>query len=164
MPGVTAPLHVELQPLAGLLGSWVGEGEGSYPTIESFHYREEVVFGHVGKPFLTYRQSTTNLATGQPAHAEVGYLRAVGGGRVELVLAHPTGVAELAEGATELLDDGVRLHLRSTGVNHTTTAKEVTRTERRIEVIGDVLHYDLAMAAVGQGHQQHLSGELHRQA
>jgi len=164
VPGVDVPLHAELQPLAGLLGTWVGEGEGGYPTIEPFRYREEVVFGHIGKPYLTYRQATVNLGTGEPAHAEVGYLRAVGGGRVELVLAHPSGIAELAEGTTEELDGGIRLHLRSTGVTHTTTAKDVTRLERRIEVIGDVLHYELAMAAVEQGHQHHLSGELHRQS
>lgn len=156
------PLHDELKPLAGLLGTWVGEGEGEYPTITSFRYREEVVLGHVGKPFLTYRQSTVNLATGAPAHSEVGYLRAVGDARVELVLAHPTGVAELAEGTIETLDDGVRLHLRSTGVSHTTTAKDVRRIERRIEVTEDVLRYDVAMAAVGQPHQRHLTGELRR--
>lgn len=156
------PLHAELKPLADLVGTWVGEGEGEYPTITSFRYREEVVFGHVGKPFLTYRQSTVNQGTGEPAHSEVGYLRAVGDGRVELVLAHPTGVAELAEGTIEVLDEGVRLHLRSTGVSHTTTAKEVRRIERRIEVAGPVLRYDVAMAAVGHPHQRHLTGELHR--
>jgi hypothetical protein len=159
---VEIPLHDEIRPLAGLLGTWVGEGEGEYPTIDPFRYREEVVFGHVGKPFLTYRQATTNLTTGEPLHAETGYLRAPGAGHVELVLAHPSGIAELAEGTIEPLDDGVRLHLRSTGVSHTTTAKEVTRVERRIEVSGGVLRYDLAMAAVGQGHQRHLSGELRR--
>jgi X-X-X-Leu-X-X-Gly heptad repeat protein len=164
VPWVELPLHVDLQPLSGLLGTWVGKGEGDYPTIEPFRYREEVEFGHVGKPYLTYRQATVNLATGQPAHAEVGYLRAVGEGRVELVLAHPSGITELAEGTTELHDGSVRLHLRSTGVNRTTTAKEVTRVERRFELAGDVLRYDLAMAAMGQGHQQHLSAELRRQA
>jgi hypothetical protein len=159
---VEIPLHDQIRPLAGLLGTWVGEGEGEYPTIEPFHYREDVVFGHVGKPFLTYRQATINRDTGEPLHAEVGYLRAPGGGRVELVLAHPSGIAELSEGTIETLDDGVRLHLRSTGVSHTTTAKEVTRVERRFELAGDVLRYDLAMAAVGQGHQRHLTGELRR--
>jgi len=134
-----------------------------YPTIEPFRYREEVEFGHIGKPYLTYEQATVNLDLGQPAHAEVGYLRAVGEGRAELVLAHPSGIAELAEGSVELVDDGFRLHLRSTGVVHTTTAKDVTRVERRIEVTGGVFRYDLAMAAVGQGHQHHLSGELHRE-
>jgi hypothetical protein len=164
-------LHPDVVPLAGLLGTWVGEGAGKYPTIESFRYREEVTFGHVGKPFLAYRQATVNLATGLPAHAEVGYLRAVGDGGVELVLAHPTGVAELEEGALEIVqperggNEGpvLRLHLRSTSVAGTTTAKAVTSLERSIELAGDVLRYTLAMGAVGQPHQHHLRADLRRQ-
>lgn len=162
-------LHPDVVPLVSLLGTWVGEGAGEYPTIESFRYREEVTFAHVGKPFLAYRQATVNLATSLPAHAESGYLRAVGDRRVELVLAHPTGVVELEEGTFELVYNdqgrahGLKLDLRSTSVAGTTTAKEVTSLERRIEVTGDVLRYTLAMAAVGQPHQHHLQAELHRQ-
>jgi hypothetical protein len=157
-------LHPDVVGLACLPGTWSGEGEGVYPTVEPFRYRETIVFGHVGKPFLSYRQATINLATGLPSHAEVGYLRGVGDGRVELVLAHPTGVAELAEGTVEPADDGITLQLRSTSVAGTATAKEVLRLERRIEVAGDILGYDLAMAAVGQEHQHHLTAELHREA
>lgn len=159
--------HPDVEPLAALLGTWAGEGEGKYPTIEPFRYREEVVFGHVGKPFLTYRQATVHLGTGLPAHAETGYLRTVGGGRVELVLAHPTGIAEVAGGAVETSEgsDGrsrLDLRLMSIRVAATPTAKDVTSIERRIEVVGDVLRYDLAMGAVGQPHQHHLAAELHR--
>ncbi|HEX6568313.1 MAG TPA: FABP family protein [Acidimicrobiales bacterium] len=155
-------VHPDLGPLARLLGTWAGEGEGRYPTIEPFRYREEAVFSHVGKPFVAYRQSTTNLATEQPAHAEAGYLRAVAPGRVELVLVHPTGIVELAAG--DVLDepDGVALHLASTTVLRTPTAKEVTKVERRISVSGDTLRYQVAMAAVGMPLQHHLSAELHR--
>lgn len=161
-------MHPDVEPLAALLGTWSGEGEGKYPTIEPFRYREEVVFGHVGKPFLTYRQATVNLATGLPAHAEAGYLRAVGGDRVELVLAHPTGIAEVAEGTIEAGGGGdgrshLDLRLMSLHVVATPTAKDVTSIERHIEVVGDVLRYDLAMGAVGQPHQHHLAAELHRQ-
>ncbi len=155
-------MHPDVAVLACLVGQWVGEGRGEYPTVESFRYREEVTVGHVGKPFLAYRQATVNLGTGLPAHAEVGFLRAGGGGRVELVLAHPTGVAEVEEGSVETLPGGLHLHLRSTGVAGTATAKEVLSLERRIEVVGDLLRYDLAMGAVGQPHQHHLSAELHR--
>src|SRR5690606_12588244 len=88
---VDAAPHPDLGPLARLIGTWSGEGEGHYPTIEPFRYREQVEFTHAGKPFLAYRQSTVDLGTTLPAHAEAGYLRAVGRGRVELVLAHPTG-------------------------------------------------------------------------
>lgn len=161
-------MHPDVEPLAELLGTWVGEGEGKYPTIEPFRYREEVVFGQVGKPFLSYRQATVHLGTGLPAHAEAGYLRALGNNRVELVLAHPTGIAEVAEGTFEASDGGdgrsrLDLRLMSIGVTTTPTAKDVTSIERHIEVVGDVLRYDLAMGAVGQPHQHHLAAELHRQ-
>jgi hypothetical protein len=159
---VDVAVHPDLGLLAGLIGAWAGEGEGRYPTIEPFRYREEVVFGHVGKPFLAYRQATVNLATGQPAHAESGYLRAAGPGRVELVLAHPTGIVEMSEGEVLGQPDGLTLHLLTTAVLRTATAKEVTSIERRISVIGDTLRYQVSMAAVGRPHQHHLAAELHR--
>lgn len=155
-------MHPDLGALGGLIGAWAGEGEGRYPTIEPFRYREEIVFGHVGKPFVAYRQATVNLATGLPAHAEAGYLRAVGPGRVELVLAHPTGIVEVSQGEVLEQPDGLTVHLVSTSVPRTATAKEVTSVERRISVVGDTLRYQVSMAAVGQPHQHHLAAELHR--
>ena len=115
------PLHSELQPLAGLLGTWRGEGAGRYPTISPFRYGEEVRFWHVGKPFLAYAQRTWSLDDGRPLHAESGYWRAKPGGEVELVLAHPTGIVEVQEGRL----DGTRIELRSTTMAGTATAKQV---------------------------------------
>jgi len=158
---VDAAPHPDLGPLARLIGTWSGEGEGHYPTIEPFRYRERVEFTHAGKPFLAYRQTTVDLRTTLPAHAEAGYLRAVGRGRVELVLAHPTGLVEVAEGTVEERPDGLELRLRS-AVHRTPTAKEVTAVERHVRVGGEVLRYDVAMAAVGQPLQHHLAAELRR--
>jgi hypothetical protein len=159
---VGQPLHPDVEPLACLLGTWRGEGAGSYPTIEQFRYSEEVTFAHVGKPFLAYRQATVNLGTGLPAHAEAGYWRPAGPGRVELVMAHPTGIVEIEEGTVEPQGDGTELHLRSTAVAGSSTAKSVVTLERRFRVAGDTLRYELAMGAVGQPHQHHLRAELRR--
>jgi hypothetical protein len=151
-------LHPACEPFAVLLGTWSGQGAGEYPTIEDFEYFEEVSFGHVGKPFLAYTQRTRHAHTGLPLHSEAGYLRPTGDGEVELVLAQPSGILEVDLGSF----DGRRLELRSVEVVRSPTAKEVTEVWRDIEVDGDVLTYEVHMAAVGQPCLLHLRAELHR--
>ena len=157
-----AELHPSIAILAPLLGSWVGRGSGEYPTIAPFTYTEEVSIGHTGKPFLTYSQRTRS-EDGQPLHAETGYIRMPSPGIVELVIAHPTGVAEVDEGSVAVTPAGLVLDVQSTTVTSTTSAKEVAALSRLIRVGADQLSYTLQMAAVGLPMQHHLSATLHRQ-
>ena len=160
MADASPPLHPDIAPLAFLLGTWRGAGKGDYPTIEDFEYGEEVRFWHVGKPFLAYAQRTWDPKERRPLHAETGYWRLPGGGdRVELVLAHPSGVVEIEEGSLA----GTRIELKTTTVATTTAAKSVSALRRLLHVDGDELRYELDMAAVGVPMTHHLQASLRRE-
>jgi len=139
---MSVALHPDLTELAFLLGTWRGEGEGEWPGAEPFTYGEELSFEHVGDAFLLYAQRSWSLEDEEPIHLERGFIRPAGTGRVELVLAHPIGVAEVAEG---VVGDGM-LEVASTSVSLTGTGSGVTDLRRRLEVDGDVLSYELHMA------------------
>ncbi len=158
----TPTLHPDLAPIAGLLGTWEGDGAGEYPTIDPFTYTERVTFGHGGKPFLAYSQRTQATDDHRPLHVETGYWRAVAIDRVELVLAHPTGITELAEGSIRRDGDVVVIDVASTFVGLSSTAKSVTAVERTFRLDGDVLDYTVRMGAVGQPLQHHLAASLRR--
>jgi hypothetical protein len=156
-------LHPDLEVLAPLLGTWTGQGEGKYPTIQPFEYLEEVVFAHVGKPFLAYTQKTKAVADGRPLHAETGYLRVPQPGHVELVLAHPNGITEIEVGNYSVTGDRIDVELSTTAIGLTPTAKEVTALGRSLRVDGDELSYSVRMGAMGQPLQDHLAAVLRRQ-
>lgn len=155
------PLHPLLEPLAGLLGTWTGSGHGVYPTIEPFDYTETTTFTHAGKPFLTYVQRTRDAGSDAPLHTETGYWRAVGDDRIELVISHAFGTTEICEGTfSSDADRGLVIHVVSTSVVGTSTAKEVNAVERDLSVAGGRMHYELRMAAVGVPMEHHLAADL----
>jgi hypothetical protein len=150
--------HPLLQPVAFLIGTWTGEGKGEYPSIEPFSYGEEVRFWHVGRPWLGYSQRTWNLDNNAPMHSEMGYWRPQEDGSIEVVLAHAFGIVEVQEGTVT----GTRVELKSKDLVSTSTAKEVSGLARTIEVDGDRLTYEVAMAYGEHPLQSHLTAELRR--
>src|SRR5262249_8466715 len=129
----TVAVPDEVAALGAFVGTWIGAGEGFYPTIADFGYTEEIELRPVpGKPLLAYRSSTRARDDGRALHSESGFLRLVGDGLVELVLAHGSGVVEVDEGVV----DGDELVLTSPQVTRTSTAKLVEAVERRYRIDG----------------------------
>jgi len=149
---------VEPHPFEALAGLWRGGGSGEYPTIEDFTYTEELTVLPVpGRPLAHWRSTTKDGPTGEPRHAESGFLRTTDAG-VELVLAHGFGVTEVATGSW----DGRVLVLRSTGLLGSPSAKRVDEVHRHVELDGEGLRYALAMSAVGVPLTHHLAAALQR--
>jgi hypothetical protein len=144
------------------IGTWRGEGDGSYATIEPFHYVEELVLARVpGRPVVAWSSRARDSA-GLPRHAESGFLRFVEDG-VELVLAHNFGSVEVAVG--ELGGAGLgggRLDLDTHAMARTPSAKVIDRIRRAYTLDGDILAYEIAMAAVGVPLTHHLRASLTR--
>lgn len=155
---ITLELDPAVRALAFLVGTWRGEGAGDYPTIRPFRYREEIRFWHTGKPFLIYTQRTNAADDGRPLHTEMGYLRGVGDGRVEFVVAQHIGFAEISVGSVR----GNRLELKSLHLGRTPTAKAVTAVERDIWLEGDALRYELRMAMETVPLTRHLQASFQR--
>jgi THAP4-like, heme-binding beta-barrel domain len=151
--------HPDVEPLAFLLGTWRGGGVGGYPTMEPFRYGEEMTFEHVGDPFLLYAQRSW-ADDGAPLHLERGFLRPGGSGRVELTLAHPLGLTEVAEGELE----GTDLRLASRSVGRTATGSPVAAVRRRYRARGDELTYELDLELDAVPMTRHLQATLRRVA
>ncbi|MFP4148235.1 MAG: FABP family protein [Nitriliruptoraceae bacterium] len=159
-PELPEPLEV-LRPLIGVFS---GEGEGDFPTVAPFRYHEEVSFLPRG-PLLTYAQHTADPGSGNPMHAETGFLRRAGEDGLELLLAHTFGLTELQEGRLEVAPEpgvALRLTLQSTNIGVAGTAKRVDAVRRELTVSGDQLRSELWMSYAGVSDTQHLWSVLER--
>ena len=72
-------LHPNLHKFAWLLGTWEGGGDGDYPTIEPFKFRQQVIFQQDGRPFMHY-MATAEVVDDEgnkvrDAAQETGFLR-----------------------------------------------------------------------------------------
>lgn len=169
-----APLPSELPaavlPLSWLLGTWVGVGLGSYPTIEDFRFGQEVTFTNDGRPFLTYQSKSWILDEEgnrlRPGATEMGFWRPGPDNQVEVMLVHSTGHLETYHGKVEVtaIEDakitGARLELRTDIVARSQSAKDYDGGIRLYGLIEGDLGWAFDMAAVGQPMTSHLSARL----
>lgn len=164
MPPFEIPdnLHPDCAPVAWLLGTWRGNGHGDYPGIEKFQFTQELVFAHDGRPFFHYFSRTWVIDDNgdkiRDGALETGFLRARPGRKLELLLAHPTGFAEVWYGEAE----DARFELVTDAVVRTESAKEVNGGKRLYGYVEGDLLYAYDMAAMGHPLQPHLWARLQR--
>ena len=155
-------LHPDCVPIAWLLGSWRGNGHGDYPTVDRFRFGQECLFTHDGRPFFHYFSRSWIVddegRTLRDAALETGFLRARPGGRLELVLTHSSGYAEVWYGEAET----ARFEIATDAIARTETAKELSAGRRLYGYVDGDLLYAYDMAAMGQAMQPHLWARLQR--
>lgn len=156
-------LHPDCAPVAWLLGTWRGNGHGDYPTIEKFQFGQELIFAHDGRPFFHYFSRAWILDEEgnkvRESALETGFLRCRPERKLEFVLTHATGFAEIWYGEA----GDARFELSTDLVARTESAKEVTAGTRLYGYVEGDLLYAYDMAAVGQPLQPHLWARLERQ-
>lgn len=159
---IPSDLHADLMPLAFLLGHWQGNGHGDYPTIEKFAFGQEIAFTHDGRPFLHYFSRTWLVdaegAEVRPLALETGFFRPRPEGGLEVVLTHPTGVAEIYYGSI----NGAKIEIATDAVARTESAKEYAGGHRLYGLVEGDLLWTFDMAAVGQPVQSHIWARLQR--
>ncbi len=90
--------------------------------------------------------------------SESGYWRPQPEGGLEVLLAHPSGIAEIYVGEAV----GAKVELRTDVVARTQTAKAYTAGHRLYGLVEGDLLWAFDMAAVGKAIQPHLSARLKR--
>lgn len=156
-------IHPSCLSLLPLIGVWRGEGQGDYPTIDGFHYGQEITFFHDGRPFVGMTTRSWILDSNgdfvRPAARELAWWRPGEGDAFEVVMAHQSGIVEVYAGNART---ATSWELTSDVVARTDTAKDVTANHRLYGIVEGDLMYAVDMAAQGQPLQPHLSARLKR--
>jgi hypothetical protein len=147
-----------MESLAFLIGTWRGSGHEQYPTVDDADYEEELRFTNAGEAFVTYVQRAWAAFDGTTLHAESGFWRLAESGTLEVCLGHPLGVVEVSEGTV----NGTSIVLRSRTIARAATGEPVAGVERRYEIDGDTMRYEIAMALDHVPLTHHLSATLRR--
>ncbi|WET79360.1 FABP family protein [Amycolatopsis sp. QT-25] len=153
--------------LLPLVGVWRGEGEVDYPTIDGpYRFGMQLTIAHDGRPFLTHEARAWLLDEDgkviRPAARESGFWRPQADDTIELLLTHNTGIIELFYGKPRGKASVPAWELGTDAVVRTSTAKDVTASQRLYGIVNGELGYVEERAMMGQELQPHTSALLRR--
>lgn len=173
-------LAPEVYPLAWLVGTWRGDGLLAYPGVEESAFRQELVVGSDGGPYLSWRSTwwlvlppddAGGLGGPDPLgpvwSAESGWWRvppapvgdpATAKRPVELLVADPSGHVAIYVGS---VGEG-RIDLASDLMAHTETGAQVAAETRLYGLVEGELMWAHDLAAFGHPLQSYASARLAR--
>jgi hypothetical protein len=144
-----------------LSGTWTGNGNGKFPTITSFNYREILTFSIDGlNDLIHYEQKTWLTHNDTPSHWESGFIKPVENEEnvFEISNSQDSGRIEVLKGTYKLENGEHILHLKSKILQNDPRMRS---SERKFVSIGSKLSYIVYMATQNTpDHQQHLEAEL----
>lgn len=145
------------------VGSWTGEGQGQFPTMDPFDYDETLTFKLVdGFPILQFEQRAIVTTPNRPSHFEVGVMKVLDDGTIQLGDIGNGVRGEIMEGTVAEEDGKVTLNL--TSIAFANDARMIA--SRRVIVIKDgILTYKMFMTTATTPEPQehlHLSASLTR--
>jgi len=150
--------------ISALVGHWAGEGEGEYPTIEPFRYRETLeIASRPDHPALHYEQRTWRQTPSgeEVSHWETGLLRLFSGGDVRIINAQG-GRSEVMEGTWERKDDEWSILLEG---GEFAGDERVLRSLRHLRFDGETLSYEMRMETTATNEMSlHLTADLKRRS
>ena len=146
------------------MGTWQGTGEGQFPTIAPFTYREilEVSEGQT-ETLLQYQQRSWRDKDSEAvaSHMELGFIRLRDDESIDLLNVQGSDRVEVLNGAAVVRGGTLSIELNSVALAHD---ERMIRSWRKLQLDGDSLRYSMGMATrrVPEG-ALHLSANLTRQ-
>ena len=152
------PLHPDLEPLAFLLGTWRGEGNGEFHSVEPFTYEEEIRFSHRGGPWLIYEQRAWSPEDESLLHIEMGFWRMIDDeGGINTFVSLPAGT-DFSEGSLE----GTSISLEASASPMAEGVEQVTSLRRNYRLDGNALTYEIYMGTNSKPAERHVAARLRR--
>jgi hypothetical protein len=133
-----------------LEGTWRGKGQ----VTDKIPYEEELVVNKLKPTLFSITQNTWNSDIG-PLHKETGYIKLTGDNKVELILAHPFGIAEVSEGTI----DGKKITFKTKSLSRASSATEpyaVSYTRvYSVNEEGTSISFDMYLATTEHNDERH---------
>lgn len=132
----------EGEVLRRLAGSWKGVGSADFPSIGHYDYSEELrLEWDSARSGLVYDQRAV-LADGSPSHRELGFIRLMDDGQVQLTNSQNNGRCEALRGELTVSPTQIIMQLASVEFANDPRMLASTRTLR---LEGDTLSYEMGM-------------------